>query len=242
MIQTLVNYFLDSVSDAIQNPISMIIYLIIIIFIIILIIASLFNPVRELLIKIRFLEVEENPKSLIIWIISILIIVKLVQTFLVQPFIISGPSMVPTYHDRDFIFLDKLSYRVSNIKRGDIVVFKLHEKTAGPYEGDYLIKRVIGLPGERVVVKDGITTIYNQENPEGFTIDESFVKNKDNTTQADEKLDSDHIFVMGDNRSQSRDSRYFGPIKLSDVRGQVLLRVLPIKSISYEPGEFKYEK
>lgn len=242
MIQTLVNYFLDSLSDALQNPVSMIIYFIILSLILILILASLFNSVRELLVRTKFLEVDEKPSSLIIWIVCVLIIVKLIQSFLIQPFIISGPSMVPTYHDRDFIFLDKLSYRISDIHRGDVIVFKLHEVNAGPYEGDYLIKRVIGLPNERVVVKNGTTTIYNDKNPEGFVLDESFVKNKDNITQADEKLDSSHIFVMGDNRAQSRDSRYFGPIKLTDVRGQVLLRVLPIKNMSFEPGEIKYEK
>lgn len=197
-----------------------------------------------MLVKLRFLDEDEKPKSLIIWIVGVLIIVKLIQTFLIQPFIISGPSMVPTYHDKDFIFLDKLSYRISPISRGDVIVFKLHEGDSSPYEGDYLIKRVIGLPDEEVSVKDGVTTIFNKENPNGFVIDEPYIQDtsKDSIHNADYKLNNDQVFVMGDNRAQSRDSRYFGPIKLEDVRGQVLIRILPIKDISFEPGEINFNK
>jgi signal peptidase I len=122
------------------------------------------------------------------------------------------------------------------------MIFKLYENKNNPYEGKHLIKRLIGLPGERVVVQNGVTTIYNKENPEGFTLDESYVEFKEYRKNVDLTLDENHYFVMGDNRAQSYDSRDWGPLDKDNVKGQVLLRVYPFKSAAYEPGQYMYTK
>ena len=179
---------------------------------------------------------------LLVWIIGIIIIVKIVQAFIIQPFIVDGASMLPTYHNQEFLLVDKFSYRIKDPARGDIMIFKLYENKNNPYEGKHLIKRVIGLPGERVTVKDGVTTIYNTKSPKGFVLDESFVEYKDFQKNVDMILDTHHYFVMGDNRAQSYDSRDWGALDAVNIKGQVLFRVYPFKQIGYEPGRYTFTK
>ena len=122
------------------------------------------------------------------------------------------------------------------------MIFKLYENNDNPYEGKHLIKRVIGLPGERIVVSNGITTIYNKSNPNGFILDEKFVENKQRTKAADITLDDNHYFVMGDNRAQSYDSRDWGALSAKNIKGQVLFRIFPFNRVAYEPGQYTYTK
>lgn len=150
--------------------------------------------------------------------------------------------MFPTYDDKQFLLVDKFSYLTSNPSRGDVVIFKLYENLDNPYEGKYLIKRLIGLPGERVVVNGGVTTIYNKDNPDGFQIEEPYVENKDFSKNTDITLEDDEYFVMGDNREKSYDSRYWGPLHKEYLKGQVLFRIFPFSSLDYEPGRYKYSK
>lgn len=225
-----------------QNPVSVVIFGTLSLLVIALILASLFSSWRNALVSVKILEPDERPSSLLLWILTIIIIVKSVQGFLVQPFIVDGGSMLPTYHNEEFLFVDKLSYRLGTPERGDVIIFKLYEDTNNPYNGKYLIKRVLGLPGERVVVQNGVTTIYNKENPQGFVADEPFVLYKDINKNTDITLDEDHYFVMGDNRAQSYDSRYWGALDKENIKGQVLLRVYPLSELSYEPGRHTYSK
>jgi signal peptidase I len=242
MFASLTNRTLESLSDVLQNPIALIIFGIISLLIALLILATLFPFWRRTLVSARLLEREEHPTSLLVWIISIVIIVKLVQIFVVQPFIVDGGSMIPTFHDKEFLLVDKLSYRIHDPARGDVAIFKLYEPGASAYAGKYLIKRVIGLPGERVVIQNGVTKIFNAENPEGFVIDESYVIYKDTTKNVDLTLDENHYFMMGDNRAQSYDSRDWGPLDKNNMRGQVLFRVYPFNQTGYEPGQHHYAK
>ena len=242
MFSSFFSIILTSLSDVAQNPVSIAIFSILFIFVIALILATIFPSWRDRLIRIKLLEEDEKPSSLLLWILGIIIIVKLVQGFLIQPFIVDGGSMLPTYHDKEFLLVDKLSYLLHEAHRGDVMIFKLFENNNNPYEGKYLIKRVIGLPGERVVVENGVTTIYNSANPKGFTVVEPFVSYKDTNKNVDTTLDDHHYFVMGDNRAQSYDSRYWGPLESKDIKGQVLLRVYPFSSAGYEPGQYMYTK
>ena len=101
-----------------------------------------------------------------------LIIVIPIRIFVAEPFIVSGTSMVPTFNNGDYLIVDKLSYELGNPHRDDVVVFR--------YPGDttkFFIKRIIGLPGETVDIKGNVVTITNAAHPNGFTLDESFVKN-----------------------------------------------------------------
>jgi signal peptidase I len=197
---------------------------------------------RDRLISLKLLEEDEKPSSLLAWIIGIIIVVKLVQGFLIQPFIVDGGSMLPTYHSEEFLLVDKLSYLLHPPKRGDVMIFKLYENSNNPYQGKHLIKRVIGLPNERVVVNNGVTTIYNKENPKGFVVVEPFVTYKDLHKNVDITLDDHHYFMMGDNRAQSYDSRDWGPLDSVNIKGQVLFRIYPFNVASYEPGQYMYTK
>lgn len=236
------NTILSSLSDISQNPVSVVIFSILFIFIITLILASIFPSWRDRLITIKLLEEDEEPSSLLAWIIGIIIIVKLVQGFLIQPFIVDGGSMLPTYHSEEFLLVDKLSYLLHAPSRGDVMIFKLYENNNNPYEGKHLIKRVIGLPSERVVVENGVTTIYNAANPKGFVIAEPYVTYKDLHKNVDVTLDNHHYFMMGDNRAQSYDSRDWGPLDSVNIKGQVLFRVYPFNVAAYEPGQYMYTK
>lgn len=242
MVTSFTSTVLGFLSDISQNPVSIIIFSILSILTFALILSIIFDSWRRFLVYIKILEPDEKPSSLLLWIIIIIIIVKSIQAFIVQPFIVDGGSMLPTYHNREFLFVDKLTYRFKAPERGDIVIFKLYEDDKNPYNGKYLIKRLIGLPGERIVVKNGITTIYNKENPNGFTIKEPFILYGDINKDADITLDNNHYFVMGDNRAQSYDSRYWGALKGEDIKGQVFFRVYPLSAAGYEPGRYHYEK
>lgn len=225
-----------------QNPVSITIFGILALIIVLLSIAILSPATRDFLVRIKLLEEDEKPSSLLIWIIGIIILVKIVQAFLIQPFIVDGASMLNTYHNQEFLLVDKLSYHLTKPKRGDIMIFKLYENNNNPYEGKHLIKRVIGLPGERVIVKEGVTTIYNKQNPNGFIIEEPFVTYKDITKEVDLTLDTHHYFVMGDNRAQSYDSRDWGALDEVNIKGQVLFRLYPFSKAGYEPGKYSFSK
>jgi signal peptidase I len=242
MFSSIANAIFSSLSDMMQNPISITVFGLLLVIVIALTIAIFSSSWRDLLIKIKLLEEDEEPSSLLIWIVGIIIIVELVKGFLVQPFIVDGDSMIPTYHNQEFLLVDKLSYRINEPERGDIVIFRLYENLHNPYEGKYLIKRIIAKPGERVVIRNGITTVYNKQSPNGFTIEEPFVAYKDTQKNVDTTLSETEYFVMGDNRAKSYDSRDWGPLDVGQIKGQVLFRIYPFDVAGYEPGRYIFNK
>ncbi|MDB5260088.1 MAG: signal peptidase signal peptidase [Candidatus Nomurabacteria bacterium] len=242
MMSSVTDSILTSISDISQNPVSVLIFFVLALLVLSLILAMIFPSWRKGLVAVKILEKDERPSSLLSWVIGIILIVECIHAFILQPFIVDGGSMIPTYETGQFLLVDKLSYLVGKPHRGDVMIFKLYEDKANPYQGKHLIKRVIGLPGERVVVKGGVTTIYNKDNPNGFVLDESYVLYKDLTKNVDVQLDDHHYFMMGDNRAQSYDSREWGPLDEKDIKGQALLRVYPLSAFSYEPGQVKYSK
>lgn len=179
--------------------------------------------------------------DLIKFAIVALIIVIPIRMFIAQPFVVSGESMFPTFHDGEYLIVDEISYLLGEPHRGDVIIFR--------YPGDtkrFFIKRIIGLPNEEVVIKNGIVTIVNKNNPEGFTLTEPYIDEKFNTTDTYKTSDGEY-FVMGDNRNRSSDSRSWAetaPEKLTDklIIGRAYLRLLPLKSISYLPGYYKEDK
>lgn len=155
--------------------------------------------------------------------ISMAIIIP-VRWFLVQPFYVQGASMEPNFFDHEYLIIDELSYRLREPSRGDVVVFH--------YPNDpkqFFIKRVIGLPGETVEVADGKVKIYNDKNPNGVVIDESGYLDQDFTAASQTvTMKADEYFLLGDNRSSSLDSRFFGPVKSLHIVGRVWVRGFPI--------------
>lgn len=165
-----------------------------------------------------------------------LIIVIPVRILVAEPFIVSGSSMVPTFQNGNYLIVDKLSYKLSDPKRDDVVVFRYpNDKTK------FFIKRIIGLPNETVDIKGSAVTITNKEHPSGFTLTEPYVKNiANNTVHFD--LKKDEYFVMGDNRSGSSDSRYWGPVKRELLTGRAFLRLIPINEVGVLPGAYKQKE
>lgn len=159
----------------------------------------------------------------------------LLTAFVFQSYQVDGPSMEDTLHHGDRLIVSKVSKTWSKITgntyipgRGDIIIF---HRTGGSFgEDKQLIKRVVGLPGERVVVANGQITVYNEENPEGFQPDQQIPETKAiASTQGDVDLTlpEDGVFVAGDNRDDSLDSRNFGAVRAKDIVGTLEFRVFP---------------
>ena len=158
------------------------------------------------------------------------IIVFPIRYFIFQPFIVKGDSMVPNFHSGDYLIVDELSYRFSTPSRGDVVVFHYPLQ-----ESERFIKRVIGLPGETVEVKDGKITITSKDGKNSMVLNEQlylpnllFTDGKSNIT-----LKDDEYFVMGDNRQFSYDSRAWGILPKKELIGKASLRLFPINQFSF---------
>lgn len=159
----------------------------------------------------------------------------LIRYYLFKPFYVKGASMEPNFYDNEYLIIDELSYRLRAPDRGEVIVFRY---PGNPQE--YFLKRLIGLPGERVKVADGGITVYNQQHPEGIAIQEAYLP-KDLATSGDETvaLGESQYFVLGDNRSNSFDSRRFGPIDKSAIVGRAWFRGWPLSRIeTFAPPNF----
>ncbi len=163
-------------------------------------------------------------------------------TFVFQSYQVDGPSMESTLQNQDRLIVWKAQRtwaRITNNdyvpNRGDVIVFV--ESGLSQYGQDnskQLIKRVIGLPGDRVVIKDGKITISNEENPDGFNPDETLPYGSNipyTSGNVDITLSEKQIFVCGDNRPDSLDSRVFGPITPDQIVGKLMIRVFPANKV-----------
>lgn len=161
-----------------------------------------------------------------------------IATFVAQSYRVDGESMETALRDNDRLIINKwprtwarLSGHQYIPNRGDIIIFNQPALNLDDSGSKQLIKRVIGLPDERVVVSGGTITIYNKERPSGFDPDRSgnYQASSSLTTgDVDVTLASDEIFVSGDNRSNSEDSRYFGPVKVDQIVGKLTFRIFPL--------------
>jgi len=151
-----------------------------------------------------------------------------VRYFLVQPFLVNGSSMEPNFESGDYILINEISYRFREPQRGEVVVFHYPNN-----ERTYFIKRVIGLPTERITIKNGEVKIFNKDNPKGFVLKENYLPSFDKTSgDIDKTLSPDEYFVMGDNRGFSFDSRQWGTLKRSEIVGIAWLRLWPFNKAS----------
>ncbi len=155
------------------------------------------------------------------------ITIALVRYYLFKPFYVKGASMEPTFMDHEYLIIDELSYRLHQPHRGEVVVFKYPNN-----QQEYFLKRLIGLPGERVKISENKVTIYNNEHPEGLVLDETYIP-KDVVTEGEVNvsLSKDQYFVMGDNRENSFDSRRFGKVDSSLIVGRTWLRGWPLNRV-----------
>ena len=159
------------------------------------------------------------------------ITIALVRYFLFKPFYVKGASMEPNFYEHEYLIIDEITYRLRAPERGEVIVFKYPEDPR-----EYFLKRIIGLPGERVKVSEGKITVYNDAHPEGFDIKEEYLP-KDLLTAGDRVtiLGPNEYFVMGDNRGNSLDSRRFGPVDKSLVVGRVWFRGWPLNRVEILP-------
>jgi signal peptidase I len=154
------------------------------------------------------------------------ITIALVRYFLFKPFYVKGASMEPNFYEKDYLIIDELSYRFREPERGEIIVFEapVSEKT-------HYLKRIIGLPGERVKIEDSKVVIFNKAHPQGFMLDETFYLTEETPGIISRTIGPNEYFVLGDNRNASLDSRKFGPIQQETIVGRVFVRGLPIDRI-----------
>ena len=187
---------------------------------------------------------KKSVKKAIEWlavIVGALLVAFLIKTFLMQAYYIPSSSMTPALQVGDRVLVNKLSYEFGEVSRGDLVVFKRTDLDTGN-ETD-LIKRVIATEGEVLEISDGEIFITERgENrrkllvepylvkgvvTQGFVFEGLCPESVANTCLVPES----HIFVMGDNRSGSRDSRYFGPVNTDDIVGRAFIRIWPLGSL-----------
>ncbi len=164
-------------------------------------------------------------------VIIVLLFALIIRTFLIQPFVVDGSSMEPTFHNHEYLMVEKVNFAFHAPQRGDIIVFKYPLNPALNY-----VKRVIGLPGDRVVVSGGKVTVYNNAQPNGISLDEPYLASGVQTRVAGENsehtwiVEPSSFFVLGDNREHSDDSRSWGLVPQANIVGKVWVTVYPFEN------------
>ncbi|MEK7547022.1 MAG: signal peptidase I [Patescibacteria group bacterium] len=153
--------------------------------------------------------------------------VFLIRSYIVQPFLVSGSSMVPNFSDGDYLLIDELTYRFRAPERGEVVVFQYPKN-----ESVYFIKRIIGMPGENVEIKNNRITIFNENNKDGLVLDEKYISGILTALgDVEFQIPDGSYFVLGDNRPYSFDSRNWGMLPKTDIVGLVQFRLWPPASM-----------
>lgn len=170
-----------------------------------------------------------------VFILALAIIIP-VRWFLFQPFVVTGDSMLPNFQDGNYLIIDELTYRFREPVRGEVVVMRF------PHDPkQFFIKRIVGLPGERVVIRDNEVKIFNAEFSNGLALAESYLPPQVQTSGTfDRKLEEKEYFVLGDNRLSSSDSRIWGSLPRELVVGRVYLRLFPLPKFTiYNENAFE---
>ena len=163
--------------------------------------------------------------------VPVVAVVILVRLFVAQPFIVSGASMQPTFATGQYLLVDEISYRFQAPSRGDIIIFKYPKDPS-----QYFIKRIIGLPGETLDITPDAVSIVEPNNTLQ-TLQEPYLVNRGNSVTMTVHLGPGQYFVMGDNRPDSSDSRYWGDLPQNDIVGRAFLRLYPFSALAVFPGK-----
>jgi signal peptidase I len=182
-------------------------------------------------------QTSSSYKALIVYTIVALAIAIIIRFFVAAPYIVSGASMDPTFKSWDYLIIDRLSWQFEEPTRGDVVVFKFPQDPSRSF-----IKRVIGLPGDTVVLSGTSVRIKNADNPEGFLLEENYIaEENERPAHMSVTLSNEEYFVLGDNRLQSADSRVWGSLPRDLMVGRPIFRLFPFSKIDLLPGEIRYE-
>lgn len=162
-------------------------------------------------------------KNVLEWVGTLLVgivIAIVLKVYIVQGYNISGDSMLPTFQSGDFVFAEKISYKTSGLKYGQIVIVEPKNT-----EHKRIIKRVVGLEGDKIKIENGV--LYRNDKK----VSEKYIEEEMYSDFEEIKVPKGEIFVLGDNRNNSSDSRYFGTFKKEQLRGKVFMEVLnnPLK-------------
>jgi len=172
------------------------------------------------------------PFFLFIWEVLKIVIVALaivvpIRYFLFQPFFVSGQSMEPNFEDGDYLIIDELSYRLSKPQRGDVIIFRYPHDPSQRY-----IKRIIGLPGEKIEVRNGSVVVYSEDGSRVLDESEYLPQRLATSGNVEMLLDENDYFVLGDNRPVSSDSRSWGLLERADIIGKVSIRAWPFTALA----------
>ena len=185
--------------------------------------------------KFNAFKKEELLELLRFTLVSLCIIIP-IRVFIINPFIVSGASMFPTFHNNDFLIVDRISYQFTDPKRGEVVVFRYplnHER--------FFIKRIIGLPGETVSRDSKGTLITSSNGKRSEYLSEPYIV-KETEGVLPITLKVDEYYVMGDNRDESSDSRSWGVLPRNLITGKPLLRIFPLRDFGISPGDHSKEE
>jgi len=171
-------------------------------------------------------------KEFISFILLTLAIVLPIRFFIAQPFIVSGESMDPTFATGQYLIVDQLTYRLDEPDRGDVIVFRLPQEPSR-----FLIKRLIGLPGETVKIVGTQVSVKEIDSDNFRDLSENYITHE-KEANLEEILGEGEYFVLGDNRANSLDSRFFGTIDEKFLVGRALVRLFPFNKMDWKPGKF----
>lgn len=186
---------------------------------------SLFKSLSSL-----FLDIVET----VVVALSIFLVIYL---FFMQPHQVSGQSMEPNFHDGEYVLTDKVSYQTGEPQRGDVVVFHAPERSGCPEgTGCDFIKRILGLPGDTIAVRDNVFWVNGSPLSEPYISEEILTKPGNYTEGGREiSLGQNEYFVVGDNRPFSSDSRVWGPIGKEEIVGRAFFRYFPVDRMGIIP-------
>ena len=160
-----------------------------------------------------------------------LFVVLPIRLFIAQPFVVSGASMESTFSHGQYLIIDQITYRFQKPKRGDVVIFRYPLDPA-----KFFIKRIIGLPGDTVLIDGQHVIIKNNAHPQGVKLDEWYAQGVKSRGKTATVLRHNEYYVMGDNRDHSSDSRKWGILPRDGITGRVYLRLFPLNTVDLLPG------
>ena len=169
--------------------------------------------------------------SLVRFTLITLAVIIPIRLFIAQPFVVNGESMVPSLQNGDYLIVDEITYKTKDVQRGDVIVFRFPKSDTKRF----LIKRVIGLPGEMVSISGNKVTVTKTDGSL-IQLDETYT-NGEFSSYGTWELADEEYFVMGDNRGASSDSRSWGVLEKEYIVGKTFLRLFPLSEISTYPAE-----
>jgi len=178
-------------------------------------------------------EIKENIFKKLSWVfdfskivVVLVVVILIIHFFIATIFVVSGESMEPNLHNGEFLLVNRLNKQFS---RGDIIGFYYPG-----FPSNKFVKRVIGLPGEKVRIKNNKIIIYNRQNPKGIILEESFYLPSGIVIEPEKmwQVGNEEYFVIGDNRTNSIDSRFFGPLPRKYIVGRAIIILWPIRMIN----------